>query len=218
MTAATYILGSRSPRRRQLLELVVPAGQIVVQPPHVSAEAGFDGLHDLSAIETRLLEIARNKSDDVQRQVQTGASLSAATEGVLITGDTTVAVPRRTGGYVALGQPPEDDTWPDVVRHWFTDYYAGQTHIVLTALYLRTLAGRETMRLVHTSVTIRPDVQRWLDWYLATGESRGKAGGYAVQGLASIFVTRVEGSLSNIVGLPLEALLGGFQELGCAGI
>ena len=45
-----------------------------------------------------------------------------------------------------------------------------------------------------------------LDWYLSTQESRGKAGGYAIQGAGSIFVNRIEGSLSNVVGLPLETV------------
>jgi len=51
---------------------------------------------------------------------------------------------------------------------------------------------------------MRPDVEPLLDWYLSTGESRGKAGGYAIQGAASVFVTQVSGSLSNVIGLPLE--------------
>ena len=212
-----YILGSRSPRRQELLRLVVPQEQIAVIPPANSVEAGFEGLHDLSSIETRLLEIARVKGEDVLRQVRAGVlGEVAAPETVLITADTTVAVPHPEGmgRYLSLGQPPEDDSWPDVVRDWFIRLYAGQTHLVLSALHLQTLSGRETIRLVHTSVTFRRDVERWLDWYLATGELRGKARGYGIQGLASIFVTRVEGSLSNVVGLPLEALSGALQELG----
>ena len=62
---------------------------------------------------------------------------------------------------------------------------------------------------------MRKDADTLLDWYLTTGESRGKAGGYAIQGAASVFVTQVEGSLSNVVGLPLEetlAMLGELEE------
>ena len=44
----------------------------------------------------------------------------------------------------------------------------------------------------------------WLDWYVDTGEPLGKAGGYAIQGAGSVLVTRVEGSISNVIGLPLE--------------
>lgn len=211
---ARYILGSRSPRRRELLGLIVPADQVAVLAPVNSAEAGFDGLYDISAIETRLLEIARAKGADVLQQLSAGALEAVDPHAIVITCDTTVVVPQpqRLGEYLSLGQPPEDDTWRDVVRDWFVRYYAGQTHLVLSALHLQTLTGRETIRLVHTSVTFRRDVARWLDQYLATGESRGKAGGYGIQGLASIFVSKVEGSLSNVIGLPLESLLGALQE------
>ena len=215
-SSAHYILGSRSPRRKELLGLVVPPEQIIVLPPADSGEAGFEGLHELSTIETRLIEIARAKGQDVLQQIRAGA-LGAVPhpESVLITGDTTIAVarPESGGSYLSLGQPPEDDTWSTVVREWFTRFYAGRSHLVLSALLLQTLSGRETIRLVHTSVTFRRDVDRWLDWYLASGEPRGKAGGYAIQGLGSIFVTRVDGSITNVVGLPLEALHGGLNDL-----
>ena len=58
------------------------------------------------------------------------------------------------------------------------------------------------------------DLERRLDWYVSTGEPRGKAGGYAIQGAGSLFVTQVQGSVSNVVGLPLEALVEVFEELG----
>ena len=57
------------------------------------------------------------------------------------------------------------------------------------------------------------DVERHLEWYIGTEEPRGKAGGYAIQGAASIFVSKVAGSLSNVVGLPLECLLEILEEL-----
>ncbi|HXY34093.1 MAG TPA: Maf family protein, partial [Planctomycetaceae bacterium] len=62
-------------------------------------------------------------------------------------------------------------------------------------------------RVVTSRVTFVEDVDRWLDWYLSTEEPRGKAGGYALQGAGSIFIAKVEGSLSNVVGLPLAELL-----------
>jgi septum formation protein len=73
--------------------------------------------------------------------------------------------------------------------------------------------GRRAERLVESKVTFRPDVEPWLNWYLLTGEPKGKAGGYALQGAASVFITKVEGSLSNVVGLPLEATMELFSEV-----
>jgi septum formation protein len=211
------ILASRSPRRQELLRLIAPAESIEVVPPCQSREPGFDGLPDESAIEHRLLDIARNKVDDVSDQLRAlrGAQPSCERPVVVIAADTIVVASDQRGRPVVLGQPPEDDTWPEVVRGWFRDYYAGRTHTVLTGLCVRAADGRCTERIVKSEVTFRADVDRWLEWYLATGEPRGKAGGYAIQGAGSIFVTRVQGSISNVVGLPLEALLVVFETLEC---
>jgi len=73
--------------------------------------------------------------------------------------------------------------------------------------------GTSVERIVKSDVTFIPDVERHLEWYIRTGEPRGKAGGYAIQGAGSIFISKVTGSLSNVVGLPLEALLDAFEEL-----
>jgi septum formation protein len=119
-----------------------------------------------------------------------------------------------------LGQPPPDDSWAETVRRWFREDYASKTHLAATALCVQRLgenaAGRSPrMTCVVTSrVTFVDDVDHWLDWYLATGEPRGKAGGYALQGAGSIFISKVEGSLSNVVGLPLVELLEMLDAMG----
>jgi septum formation protein len=200
------ILGSRSPRRLELLKQIVPADLIEVVPPRSTEEAGFDALHDWPTIEARLEEIARAKSDDVLGQL---ADRRAAEQErtLVIAADTIVVVNAAGGRWQVLGQPPDDASWETTVRMWFRNYYAGKTHRVATALWVAD-AGREPKcRVVISEVTFYPDVDRWLDWYIATGESRGKAGGYAIQGAASIFVSRVEGSISNVIGLPLRELM-----------
>ena len=213
--ATRYILASRSPRRRELLGLVVPADQIIVVPPSDADEAGFDGLHDLAAIEQRLAEIARTKADDVAGQIAASECLLAPGEPhVLIAGDTTIIAADSNGQLQVIGQPPEDDTWKEVVRGWFRDYFSGRTHVALTVLCVRDSRGRATERLAKTEVAFIADVDKHLDWYIDTGEPRGKAGGYAIQGAGSIFVSQVKGSLTNVIGLPLEALLSAFEELG----
>ena len=67
---------------------------------------------------------------------------------------------------------------------------------------------------MRTDVTFRADAKKWLDWYLDTDEPLGKAGGYALQGAGSLFVEQVTGSISNVVGLPLEAAIECLNELG----
>lgn len=207
------VLASRSPRRRELLERIVPPASIRICPPRIAEEAGFEGLHDLPAIEARSLEIARAKAADVEGQLAGEAARGGEPSSIIVAADTEIVVTDRSGTLHVLGQPPEDDTWPAVVRRWFNDYYAGRTHLALTGLSV-VAAGRRFERLVRTEVTFRTDVDRPLEWYLSTGESRGKAGGYAIQGAGSLFVSQVQGSLSNVVGLPLEAITEIFAECG----
>ena len=207
--SAPLVLGSRSPRRLELLRQVVPAERIVTLPPRSAEELGFDGLTNHLAIFRRLQEIARTKADDVLDQLRDQGQQFAA----VICADTTILASDENGTPIVLGQPPASDGWKDLVRGWFRDYYAGKQHQVLTGLCVTTPAGERIERIVTTSVKFRADVEPWLEWYLSIGESIGKAGGYALQGAGSIFITQVIGSLSNVIGLPLEDLLEVFGEL-----
>ncbi|HEY2250809.1 MAG TPA: Maf family protein, partial [Planctomycetaceae bacterium] len=203
-----FILASRSPRRRELLGLAVPADQIIVVPPSDASEAGFDGLHDLPSIEQRLAEIARAKADDVLDQLSASECLVAPGQPqVVIAADTTIVAHGSDGRLHVIGQPPEDDSWKEVVRTWFRDYFAGRAHLALTVLCVRLPGDRAVERLTKSGVVFVTDVEQHLEWYIETGEPRGKAGGYAIQAAGSIFVSHVKGSLTNVIGLPLEALL-----------
>jgi septum formation protein len=208
MSFRRYILASRSPRRLELLQQVVHATLIEVRPPKSADEAVFDDCRDIESIRCRLGEIARHKAEQVRAELNAEeATLHERPRTLLISADTTVVVTGHDGSPVVLGQPPDHDEWREVVAGWFQHHYAGRTHTAMTALYVVTPDGRSAAQLVETQVTFRADVDRWLNWYLLTGEPRGKAGGYAIQGAGSVFVERVEGSLSNVIGLPLEALL-----------
>ncbi len=215
-----FVLGSRSPRRLELLSQIVPRGLIDVLPPTNSEEAGFENLHDWPAIERRLYDIARQKCDDVLDQWRTRTSGPVtAPNSVIVTADTIVVVRDAGGRLVVLGQPPADDTWKDTVRNWFRDYYAGRTHWAVTAVCVALpstddVESRIAERVVRSEVTFISDVESRLEWYLGTEEPRDKAGGYALQGAGSIFISRVEGSLSNVVGLPLAEVMAMLDELG----
>jgi len=210
--AAFFVLASRSPRRRELLGLLVPADRIAVLPPRDATEPGFDGLHELATIERRLAEIARRKAASVADQTAAKNAPDAGRK-VIIAADTTIVAAAADGTLHVLGQPPETDSWKEVVRLWFREYYAGRTHRALTALCVHGPRGEIVERIVSTEVSIIDDVESRLEWYIETEEPRGKAGGYAIQGAGSIFISRVSGSLSNVVGLPLETLLDVFKEL-----
>lgn len=224
MKDTSIILGSRSPRRFELLSHLVPRNRIVVCSPESADEAGFDDLSTRADFDERILDIARAKLIDVFWQIASNDSaiVEAAEPVLVLTGDTTVIATGPDGNPVSLGQPPENSL-EATVRLWFQDYFAGKTHEVVSGVCLAQvpiengIPQRENLRVLtrvcSTKVTMRKDVDQLLDWYLTTGESRGKAGGYAIQGAASVFVTRVEGSLSNVVGLPLEDTLAMLNEI-----
>ncbi len=210
------VLGSRSPRRLELLRLLLPADCITVCPPQNADEAGFDDLSTLPEFEQRILEITQAKADDVLQQLDPATLID---DVFVLVADTTVVVTDPAGRAISLGQPPLSADWPQTVRAWFRDYFAGQAHVVLSGVSVIRVSARDGQRLVRqrvcrTSVTMRSDVERWLAWYLSTDEPLGKAGGYAIQGAASLFVTKVEGSYSNVVGLPLEETFEMLRELG----
>jgi septum formation protein len=92
------------------------------------------------------------------------------------------------------------------------DLLSGRGHRVFTGLALVTASGAVRRRLVETRLRFKRLSLNEVEAYLASGEWRGKAGGYAIQGLAGVFVERLVGSYSNVVGLPLAetaALLAG---------
>lgn len=209
-TSGPVILGSRSPQRLDLLQQIVAADRITVCPPLNADEAGFDDLNTLDEFAERMREIVDAKSEDVIGQVECPGP------AVVICADTTIIGCSDRGRIHALGQPPEDD-WQNVVRQWFRDYFAGRTHTVMSGVSLSVLNAdgiqSSTWRTCQTRVTMREDADAWLDWYISTGEPRGKAGGYAIQGAGSVMVTAVEGSLSNVIGLPLEDTIEMLREL-----
>jgi nucleoside triphosphate pyrophosphatase len=89
---------------------------------------------------------------------------------------------------------------------------AGRTHTVLSGLALIG-AGRTLTRLIRTEVEFRDLGEPEMNRYVASGEWRDRAGGYAVQGLGSSLVAGIDGDLSNVIGLPIPALVEMIEEL-----
>lgn len=173
------ILASNSPRRRDLLR---NAGfEFDVRPSGIEESR----LPDESP-EDFARRLARDKALDVARQSEAGSLVLGA--------DTVVAIDRE------FLEKPVDAV--DAARMLRT--LSGRTHRVITAVCLisapeRVLAWRHET----TSVTFRKLTNQEIASYVASGEPFDKAGGYAIQGLASRFVPRVEGCYFNVVGLPV---------------
>jgi septum formation protein len=129
------------------------------------------------------------------------AHIAGAGEAVLGC-DTLVAL----GGAI-YGKPADESTARSTLRA-----LSGATHEVVSGLAL-LVDGEEHTALARTAVTFRRLDEALLDWYLARGEWRGRAGGYAIQGAGAALVTGVEGDYENVVGLPLAALLDICPEL-----
>lgn len=208
---ASIILGSQSPRRLELLSYVVPREQIEVIPPRNPDEPGFEDCGDRTAILSQLTKLAELKSDDVWNQ------LTEREKKILITADTIIVA--GDDQPVVLGKPEVSSSgeqgfdWKSTVRQWFQRFYSGKSHFVYTGVCLRN-DSRQSVFYVGTEVRFHEVSEPDLRWYLDTEEPLGKAGGYAIQGAGSLFVKSVEGSLSNVIGLPLAETKRALTEFG----
>ena len=177
------ILGSASPRRRDLL------AQIGVTPDEVRP-ADID--------ETpRKAEPPRAYAARLAREKAAAIAVDAGDDDLILTADTVVAMGRRI-----LGKPDDEAQAAE-----FLYMLAGRRHRVMTAVALRR--GTQVWeRLVETQVRFKRLSDADISAYIRSGEWRGKAGGYAIQGIGAAFIPAINGSYSNVVGLPLPEVAG----------
>jgi septum formation protein len=189
------VLASASPRRRELLERLGLILQIIPADADETIQAG-----ELAIDYVR--RVAMAKCDKVFESL--AAADVAGDPGPAVLGaDTTVVV----DGAI-LGKPAdEQEARAMLVR------LAGRRHQVITGTSVR-LGVRRIERTVTTLVAMRALQPTEVDAYLACGEWRGKAGGYAVQGIAAAFVTDLRGSVTNVIGLPVAEVLADLLALG----
>jgi septum formation protein len=178
------VLASASPRRADLLRA-----------------AGFD--FDLLPVDIDERPRPGESPDDYVRRLAIEKAAAAsdrlaggAGAGLPILGADTVVV---LDGEL-LGKPQDGSAMRGMIAR-----LSGRRHDVLTGLSVRW-GERETGMVERTAVFFSPIGNEEIDWYVQTGEGTDKAGGYAIQGLASRFVRRIEGSYSNVVGLPVSAV------------
>jgi septum formation protein len=175
------VLGSESPRRRALL------AQVGISPDAVLGADIDETVHRNEAPRAHGLRLARAKADVV-------AQLWRGAPAVILTADTVVACGRRI--------LPKADSDP-VVRACL-ELLSGRNHVVLTAVACRSPDGIIRTRIASTRVAFQRLSESDIESYVRCSEGLGKAGGYAIQGRAEIFVRRLSGSYSNVVGLPLR--------------
>ena len=181
------ILASASPRRKQWLESLRIPFEILAPDIDETPAAGEDP-------EDLVLRLAKGKAA-VIAESNPGRWVLAA--------DTTVAVDHHT-----LNKPVDVE---DAVRMLML--IQGRRHEVHTGMCLRRDA--EIHAFVDTAeVFLRPISEAQARWYVATGEPMDKAGSYAAQGVAALFIERIEGSFATVMGLPVERLSALLQELG----
>ena len=187
------ILASSSPRRADLLRAAGYAFETIVAAVDESIRAG-----ESPSVYVRRL--AAEKSAAAMDALKAGAMANppaplTSADVVVLGADTTVVVDGEI-----LGKPRDDEEAAGMLRK-----LSGKRHEVLTGVSLRH-GPHEVGRVETTAVYVRPLSEEDLSWYAASGEGRDKAGAYALQGLASRFIPRIDGSYSNVVGLPVACL------------
>lgn len=182
------VLASASARRLQLL------AQIGIEPDKL-LPAEVDETPQRKELPRALARrLAQTKAEVARHHADRLPDLQGA---YILAADTVVAVGRRI-----LPKPALTDEAAACLR-----LLSGRAHRVYTGLCLITPRGRARLRLIETRVRFKRLTRAEIDTYLASGEWEGKAGGYAIQGRAGAFVTRLAGSYTNVVGLPLYETL-----------
>jgi septum formation protein len=173
------ILASQSPRRSEILRQAGIA--FVVKPANVD-----ESLHPGEPVESYVRRVAKLKAIAVE----------AAAGDVVLGADTVVVIGREI-----LGKPRDQ---ADAAR--MLERLAGREHEVINGICFR-----RGIELLHdravTRVSFAPLTHEEIELYVASGEPMDKAGAYAIQGLASKFIERIDGSYTNVVGLPIELVI-----------
>jgi septum formation protein len=188
-TPAPFLwLASASPRRRALLEQVGLPFALLAPGPDEDAES-LETLHQGESPTQYVTRVVRAKAE----AARTRLAARGGTPAPILVADTTVAV----GGTV-LGKPIDDEDARRILQR-----LSGRGHRVLTGVAV--VRGSRITQCVQVSrVRFARLTAAEIDAYVATGEPRGKAGAYAIQGRAALFIRRIEGSHSGIMGLPLH--------------
>ena len=184
MSTYTVVLASASPRRRDLLN------EIGIDPVIIPADIDETPKSSESPI-AFANRMAKEKAYPIARRVLKDGEVTDPF--AVIAADTVVDLDGQI-----FGKPVDDDDARRMLRA-----LSGRTHRVHTAVVVVAGTGEAFHDVVTSLVTFVPVTDQLLEWYIATGEPDDKAGAYAIQGQGGILVDKVQGSMSNVVGLPV---------------
>ncbi len=178
------VLASGSPRRLQLLQ------QIGIEPDHLSPVDADETPNRGEVPRSLAKRLSRLKAEMAIENVKRSEELQ---DSYILTADTVVGLGSRI--------LPKAETLDEAASS--LRLLSGRNHRVYASLTLVTPKGTMRHKLVESRVRFKRLSRDEMEAYLASGEWRGKAGGYAIQGIAGSFVVKLIGSYSNVVGLPL---------------
>lgn len=182
------VLASASPRRMTLL------AQVGIEPDSVRPSSIDETPKKGEMPRSLAMRLARAKAEETRNLIANDRDIA---DSYILAADTVVAVGRRI-----LGKPQFIEEAVASLQ-----LLSGRNHRVLTAICLITPEDKLRIKVVDTRVRFRRLSKEDIDAYVASREWRGKAGGYAIQGLASCFVQKLGGSYTNVVGLPLTEVV-----------
>lgn len=189
MPSLRFVLASASPRRRELLADLGLAFEVRPADIDESVQPGESG------------------PVYVERLARAKALAVADTDELVLAADTTVDLDGDL-----LGKPVDADDARSLMRRLSDSTH--HVHTGVAAVIVSDDGPHVASTVVTTAVTFAPVPDEWIDWYIDTGEPFDKAGGYGMQGAAAIFVHRIDGSPSNVIGLPLDAVATLVARLG----
>lgn len=175
-------LASTSPRRRDILEQFGLSFEVFAPQVHEEVVPG-------ESPEEHVLRLA---------QAKVLAAASHYPSHVILAGDTVVAHDQEI-----LGKPADEEDAVRMIRA-----LSGRAHKVFSGYVVAEgPEGARCEKVVETAVVFRALPDDWIQWYVRQDESRDKAGAYGIQGLGGAMVERIEGSYTNVVGMPIEHII-----------
>ncbi len=188
MTELKLILASASPRRQELLKLITPDFEVI--------PADIEEISDQLEPQEILMDIARQKAMTI---------VEAGHQGLVLGVDTSVWLDDQL-----LGKPRDEADAAQMLRQM-----SGRSHTVFSGLFaINTLTGASVFDSSATKVFFKPLSEKQIKRYLEQAHYMDKAGAYAIQEEAALFVTRLEGDFYNVMGLPVSRVADLLESLG----